>query len=130
MPKENESPWASTVGSPGSIFLDAAHDDLERPVRKQPLQLRSLKSNCGPWQRNTQFACWSAVRGKPDLTIIGQDHRCWPETDVPSGTENVCLLGLQRKSRPLQTLALRFHGRGAALPRINFFDRRQKQLIF
>jgi len=30
------------------IFLDAAHDDLERPVRKQPLQLRSLKSDCGP----------------------------------------------------------------------------------
>jgi uncharacterized membrane protein YphA (DoxX/SURF4 family) len=28
------------------IFLDAAHDDLERPVRKQPLQLRSLKSDC------------------------------------------------------------------------------------
>jgi hypothetical protein len=30
------------------IFLDAAHDDLEQPVRKQPLQLRPLKSDCGP----------------------------------------------------------------------------------
>jgi len=30
------------------IFLDAAHDDLERPVRKRPLQLRPLKSDCGP----------------------------------------------------------------------------------
>jgi hypothetical protein len=40
MPKENESPSASTFDRP--IFLDAARDDLERPVLKRPLQLRPL----------------------------------------------------------------------------------------
>jgi hypothetical protein len=47
MPKENESPWASNPRI-AQISLDAAHDDLERPVRERPLQLRSLKSDCGP----------------------------------------------------------------------------------
>jgi hypothetical protein len=41
MPKENESPLGFNRRI-ARIFLDAAHDDLERPVRKQPLQLRSL----------------------------------------------------------------------------------------
>jgi hypothetical protein len=73
MPKENASHWASN-GRIARILLDAAHDDLERPVGERPLQLKSLKSDGGPWRLNTQFACSSAVRGKPDLTIIGQDH--------------------------------------------------------
>ena len=46
MPKENASPWASNRRI-ARILLDAAHDDLERPVRERPLQLRSLKSDCG-----------------------------------------------------------------------------------
>jgi hypothetical protein len=35
-------PWASNRRI-ARIFLDAAHDDLERPVRERPLQLRPLK---------------------------------------------------------------------------------------
>jgi hypothetical protein len=41
-PKENESPWASNRRI-ARIFLDAAHDDLERPGRERPLQLRPSK---------------------------------------------------------------------------------------
>jgi hypothetical protein len=37
MPKETESPWASNRRI-ARIFLDAAHDDLERPVRERPLR--------------------------------------------------------------------------------------------
>jgi hypothetical protein len=42
MPKENESPWASNHRI-ARIFLDAVHDDLERPVRERSLQLRPLE---------------------------------------------------------------------------------------
>jgi hypothetical protein len=43
MPKENESPWASNRRIARIDLPGAAHDDLERPVRERPLQLRPLK---------------------------------------------------------------------------------------
>ena len=77
MPKENESPWASNHRI-ARIFLDAAHDDLERPVRERSLQLRPLEPFapiCDAFRTCHDFQVESAFESKAEvgaLSLPGQ----------------------------------------------------------